>query len=108
MIVRIYTGADGQSHFEDMDLGDAEIVDLKSGAPMSIRRVPNGAFFDWHTSDRHYAFFLEGQVEVVIGDGTVRHLGVGDAVLEEDSTGQGHTTRFIGGPAMVVNVTLPD
>jgi hypothetical protein len=39
---------------------------------------------------------LSGQVEIGIGDGTVRRLGPGDVMLAEDLTGQGHTTRAVG------------
>ena len=37
-------------------------------------------------------------MEVVIGDGRTRRFGPGDAVLFEDLTGQGHTSRSVGGP----------
>ena len=39
MIVRLYTGEDGQAHFEDLDVpaGDTETVDLQTGADMTYR-----------------------------------------------------------------------
>ena len=49
-----------------------------------------------------------GQMEVVIGDGTTRRFGPGDAVLFEDLTGQGHTSRSVGGDRLTAIVPLAD
>ena len=99
--VRCYTGTDGQSHFEDLDLLPADIERSIEQAASSITftRSPNGRFSDWHNAPRRqYAIFLSGgQMEVAIGDGTSRRFGPGDAVLFEDLTGQGHTSRSVGG-----------
>ncbi|SVD86514.1 uncharacterized protein METZ01_LOCUS439368 [marine metagenome] len=35
-------------------------------------------------------------MEFEIGDGTKRQFGIGDVILAEDITGQGHITRVIG------------
>ena len=99
MIVRLYTGSDGQAHFEDLNRpsGETETVALKAGADMTFRRFPDGTFSDWHTAPRRqYIFILAGQVEIGIGDGTMRRLGAGDILQVEDTTGQGHTTRSVG------------
>ena len=112
MIVRLYTGDDGQSHFEDLPYPDGDdviTVAPKPGVDMTVRRAPDGQFYDWHTaSPRHYAFIVSGEMEAVIGDGTVRRFGPGTMILEEDTTGQGHTTRVVTGPCIVVNITLPE
>ena len=52
MIVRLYTGEDGQAHFEDLNLpaGDTETVALKTGADMTYRRFTDGSFSDWHNA----------------------------------------------------------
>ena len=39
---------------------------------------------------------LEGEVEIGLGDGTVRRFGPCHVTLAEDLTGQGHTTRVVG------------
>ena len=49
-----------------------------------------------------------GQMEVGVGDGTVRRFGPGDAVLFEDLTGQGHTARTVGGDRLAASVLLAD
>ena len=77
---------------------------------VSPTRSPNGRFSDWHNAPRRqYAIFLSGgQMEVVIGDGTTRRFGPGDAVLFEDLTGQGHTSRSVGGDRLTAIVPLAD
>jgi quercetin dioxygenase-like cupin family protein len=53
---------------------------------------------DWHTAPRkQYVITLSGEVEIGLGDGSVHRFGPGDVMLAEDLTGQGHTTRAVGG-----------
>ena len=108
--VRCYTGDDGQSHFEDLDLlppGVEETTGLPAANIIFTRR-PDGRFEDWHNAPRRqYVIFLSGgQMEVVVGDGTTRRFGPGDAVLFEDLTGQGHTSRTVGGDRLTIIVPL--
>ena len=102
MIVRIYTGPDGQTHFEDLPL-PAEVA-LQAGANLTLRSFPADYFSDWHTAPQ-YIFILAGQMEIGIGDGTARRFGPGDVVLADDLTGQGHTTRSLGVPR--ISATVP-
>jgi mannose-6-phosphate isomerase-like protein (cupin superfamily) len=99
MIVRIYTGDDGQTHFEDLPLPTQEShhVPVQAGANLVFRHFPGDYWSDWHTAPRRqYIFILEGQMEIGIGDGTSRRFGPGDVVLADDLTGRGHTTRSLG------------
>ena len=102
MIVRIYTGPDGQTHFEDLPLPAAEAshnVALQAGANLVFRSFPADYFSDWHTAPRRqYIFILAGQMEIGIGDGTTRRFGPGDVILADDLTGRGHTSRVLGVP----------
>ena len=107
MIIRLYTGGDGQAHFEDLAVpaGETETVALKADADMTFRRFPDGSFSDWHNAPRiQYVMVLSGQMEIGIGDGTIRTLGPGDILQVEDLTGQGHTTRSVGDR---VSVSVP-
>lgn len=110
--VRVYTGADGQSHFEDLDLlpPDLERSVAQPTANITFGRSPNESFSDWHVAPRRqYAIFMSGgQMEVGMGDGTVRRFGPGDAVLFEDLTGQGHTSRTVGGDRLSAVVPLAE
>ncbi len=108
MIVRIYTGEDGQTHFEALP-PPAEAsynVPLQPGANLAFRCFPADYWSDWHTAPRRqYIFILAGLMEIGIGDGTTRRFGPGDVVLADDLTGQGHTTRSLGVPR--ISATVP-
>src|SRR5215470_5038537 len=109
MIVRIYTGNDGQTHFEDLNIPAEEIqnVAIQAGSSIVFRRFPADHFSDWHTAPRRqYIFILSGQMEIGIGDGTTRRFGPGDVVLADDMTGKGHTTRSLGVPRMSASVPV--
>ena len=102
-IERIYTGSDNQSHFESVELqelsddagGVATTLQSASGIMFNRWQVGRGA--DWHPAPRRqYLVVLSGRVEFEIGDGTKRQFGIGDVILAEDITGQGHITRVIG------------
>lgn len=113
-VVRLYTGSDNQSHFEDVQ------VPLKDGGKVGFlsERVPvTGIVFretagdynyDFHTAPRRqYVVNLEGEVEIEVGDGTRRILRSGDILLAEDTTGQGHISRAVAGkPRRSLFITL--
>ena len=111
-LVRVYTSNDGVTHFEDVELfppdvqGDRSSVDVAS-TNISFFHVRDGVFHDWHNAaQRNYIIFMSGgQMEVQVGDGTVRRFGVGDAVLFEDLTGQGHIARNLGDMVFALVVT---
>ncbi len=102
-VIRIYTGDDNQSHFEEIEMefkprGDAtETTPLQAATDIVFRRAPAGYVHDWHVAPkRQYVITLSGQWEVEIGDGTVRRFGPGEILLAEDVTGQGHKSRVLG------------
>ena len=113
-IVRLYTGADNQSHFEDVR------ITLKSGGRIGfmselmkatgiVFRETSGDYnYDFHTAPRRqYVVNLEGEVEIEVGDGTKRILRSGDVLLAEDTTGQGHISRAVAGkPRKSLFITL--
>jgi hypothetical protein len=107
MIVRIYTGDDGQTHFEDLPLPSDQNVALQAGGNLVFRAFPADYFSDWHTAPRRqYIFILSGLMEIGIGDGTTRRFGPGDVVLADDLTGKGHTTRSLGVPRISATVAV--
>ena len=109
MIVRLYTGTDGQSHFEELVLpasGDQESP-LQTGKGIVFRRQEPGLFIDWHPAPRRqWVITLSGKVEIGVGDSTIMCFGPGDAMLAEDLAGKGHTTRIIGSETRT-SVTIP-
>jgi|TARA_B100000315_G_scaffold254372_1_gene295289 hypothetical protein len=113
-VTRIYTGDDGQSHFEDVE------VELQStGAagllsePVATRSVifrQTGADYDldFHPAPRRqYVVNLTGRVELETGSGDKRILGGGEILLAEDTTGQGHKSKAVGDePRQCLFITL--
>jgi quercetin dioxygenase-like cupin family protein len=114
MIIRLYAGEDGQSHFEDItfpliaDDRGRERAPLQGATGIQFTRFPVGYVSDWHTASRRmYVLILSGQVDCKIGDGTVQRLGPGDVMIEEDLTGQGHSNRVVGDhPVLVAFVRM--
>jgi hypothetical protein len=92
---RLYTGTDGQSHFEDLDQreGADEFMKAHEVKALVFKNDFNRAdLHAWHTAPRRqWCITLSGSVEIGIGDGTVRVFEPGDVFLAEDITGQGHT-----------------
>lgn len=107
-ISRLYTGADGQSHIEELDLeSHPELATLHAAKSIVFRKTEPGHFSDWHRGPRRqYVITLSGEVEIGLGDGTVHRFGPGHVNLVEDLTGQGHTTRVIGHQPRL-SVTIP-
>ena len=112
-IIRIHTGTDGQSHFEDVvprfeSRGDKSAnAELIPGSGIVIRRFEPDRANPWHHAPgRAVVFTLSGAVDIEIGDGTVRRLGPGDILIAEDLAGQGHVTREVG-PEPRVSIFVP-
>jgi quercetin dioxygenase-like cupin family protein len=108
-IIRIFTGEDGESQFEEIEPSSHPL--LRSPQPtleIEFKPMPVGYFNDWHTAPcRQYVISLSGEMEVGIGDGSVRRFRPGDVLLADDLTGRGHTTRTIGDqPHLTAQVRL--
>jgi len=115
-LVRVYTGADGRSHFEDVtvDLDErgplGRISALWPGKGVMFREVDGDYALDFHNAPRRQLVVnLTGSVDIEVGDGTVRRLGPGAILLAEDTTGQGHISRAVDGePRTCLFVPLDD
>ena len=107
-IFRMYTGPDGKSHWEEQTLAEhPTLTKAQATAHIVFSEQPAGKFLDWHPAPRRqYVIVVSGQLEIGFGDGTTRRFGPGDARLVEDTTGQGHTTRYVG-PGPVITATIP-
>lgn len=113
-VVRLYTGADGRSHFEDIkiplkDAGKIGFLSERIKATGIVFRETGGDYdYDFHTAPRRqYVVNLEGEVEIEVGDGTKRILRSGEILLAEDTTGQGHISRAVAGkPRKSLFITL--
>jgi hypothetical protein len=91
---RLYSGSDGQSHFEALDAGKAsEFFNKTRDAKSYLFRddfAPH--IVNYHCAPhRRWVITLSGSVEIGVGDGSRMTFHPGDVLLAEDTTGQGHT-----------------
>lgn len=95
-IYRMYTGADQETHIEELDLdAHPDLESLQGVSGMKFQR--SQGVMDYHPApDRRWVVVLAGEVEIGLGDGSKHRFGKGDIRLIEDVTGHGHTTRFLG------------
>ncbi len=113
-ITRLYAGKDNESHFEDVeitleDAGDiGALSDSVNATGIIFRRTGPDYNYEWHNApQRQYIIMLDGEVDVEIGDGTVRRFSTGDILLAEDTTGRGHFSRAANNkPRTSIFVTL--
>lgn len=103
-VVRIYTGDDGESHFQDVDIAleargpVGRLSELIRGPGVLFREVDGDYDLDFHNAPRRqFVVNLVGSVDIEIGDGTVRRLGPGSILLAEDTSGRGHISRAVNG-----------
>ena len=103
-ITRLYTGADGNSHFEEIEV---KIEKLQPGEGIIFREERPSYVKDWHPAPRRqYVITLAGQGEIELTDGTKRRFGPGDIMLADDTAGRGHITRVISSEPRLY-VTIP-
>jgi quercetin dioxygenase-like cupin family protein len=109
MITRIYTGPDGQSRAEQIEMkangGTSEMIKA-TGVQFSSR--PAGPASEWHVGPmRQYVITLSGRAELEVGDGKKVAVGPGQIDLIEDTTGKGHITKNLE-DRIVVTIPLAD
>lgn len=116
LVTRIYSGDDGQSHFEELDLPltVSDVGALSSAIPIEsifFRDTSEAGpeVWDFHVAPRRQlALHLTGRTEIETGDGSRRTFGPGDVLLADDLTGQGHISREVEGPRLQVFAVLSD
>jgi predicted house-cleaning NTP pyrophosphatase (Maf/HAM1 superfamily) len=96
-VTRIYTGPDGQSHAEELQMKlNGRTSELMKATGVQFSRTPAGYFNDWHVGPRRqYVITLSGRGEIEVAGGK-KISGPGHINLIEDLTGKGHTTRVLG------------
>ena len=102
-IHNLYTDANGESHFRDIEIDWAE---ERRGSKLSKRLPATGIIFretvgeydlDWHPAPRRqYIVNLDAGVKITASDGEVRVIGAGEIILVEDTTGKGHLSQGMG------------
>lgn len=101
-------GDDGESHFVEslIEMTARDFAPPAAPLEVSVPQATSDAIFfraapGWdgqqHPSPaRQWVFCLQGAFEVEASDGEVRQMRPGDALLLEDVTSRGHTTRIVG------------
>ena len=100
--IRLWTGDDGQSHFEH------GVIDLHAGArgdflssrmdavSMALQETDSGGSFDWHTAPaRQFVITLSGRLDFVTREQKHFHLDSSTLLLAEDTAGGGHSWRLV-------------
>jgi quercetin dioxygenase-like cupin family protein len=102
-VTRVYTGPDGQSHAEDIEVKrtpisrptGAEGSDTLRVTGLSFRRTPHGTVTDWHTAPgRQYVIGIRGRGEIEVAGGQKIPIEPGRVLRVEDVTGKGHISRY--------------
>ena len=113
-ITRVYTGDDGESHFERIIVAQTEsrygsLSRMFDAEGVIFRTTPVGGELDFHNAPRRqFVVTLSGVVEIEVGDGSTVRLQGGDILLADDVTGRGHITRDLEGPRHSLFIPLPD
>lgn len=104
---RLFADDSGESHFDDIEIEFTTTDYIQSAAPLdfsptlpasqvSFMRAPAGWTSDLHVSSARNMFFvLTGEWEVTASDGESRRFATGSALLVEDTTGKGHSSRVV-------------
>jgi len=103
-IHNLYTDANGESHFRDVEI---EWAEERRGSKLSKRLPANGVIFretqaehevDWHPAPRRqYIVNLDAGVKITASDGESRFIGAGEILLVEDTSGKGHLSQHLEG-----------
>jgi quercetin dioxygenase-like cupin family protein len=100
--IRLWTGDDGQSHFEK------GVIDLQKGArgdflsskidavSISFQHTDAGGAFDWHADPvRRFVITLSGTLDFVTREDKHFILNPEILLLAEDTTGGGHSWKLV-------------
>lgn len=126
--VRIYASADGESHFEEVDVPMHTMTTVTGVSISEWHSEPIGDFFrfnrvdpnsddpasasagdwgPWHPEPRReFIIRLAGEVEIEVSDGEIRRLGPGSVLLAEDTTGKGHRNKRLSDDVRSVFIPL--
>jgi hypothetical protein len=99
--VRIWTGDDGNSYFEEgvIDLEPGQRGDMLSGrigtTTISFQETASGGTFAWHTAPaRQLVITLSGTLDFQTREGEHFPIAPGDILFAEDTAGSGHSWKL--------------
>ena len=115
IVTRLYTGADGQSYAEDVEVAWQSAKLRAELSESTSTRVTGAQFLRWPrnfvwkdhpASKRQYVIIVSGRGQVDVAGGTKVELTPGRVLLAEDVTGKGHVTR-VGPDEDLVMLLVP-
>ena len=104
---RLFADHSGESHFGDIEIEFAANDYVQSAPPLdfsatlpasqfTFMRAPAAWTSDFHVSSARNMFVVvSGEWEVTASDGESRRFSTGSALLVEDTTGTGHSSRVV-------------
>jgi quercetin dioxygenase-like cupin family protein len=101
-MTRLYTGADNQTHSEEVEVkfpgGESNAVSkMMQVTGAELHRAAPGRVSDWHRGPSHrYVITLSGHGELEVAGGKKIPVEPGHIELIEDTTGKGHITKVTG------------
>ncbi len=114
--VRLYSGPDGESHFEDVNVALTTVDFAPPALPLDVSEwqpAERVGFvygrLGWHgdphpTPRRQFFIWLAGHNVIQVSDGETRHFRPGAVLFVEDTTGKGHSSRIEGDEAAMCMV----
>jgi quercetin dioxygenase-like cupin family protein len=100
--IRLWTGDDQNSHFEEgfLDIEPGRNADLLTGqlpaSTISFEETAPGGKLDWHTAPvRQLVITLSGTLDFWTRGGAHFLISPGDVLLAEDTAGGGHSWRLV-------------
>lgn len=112
-VTRIYTAADGEAYFQDVDIPfeSAELGAHSAMFPVEklfFRLWPAGHERGYHVAPRRqWLLLMNGVIEIECKGGK-RRFSRGDILFAEDVSGRGHITRNIEGDRIFAYLPVPD
>jgi quercetin dioxygenase-like cupin family protein len=101
--VRLWTGEDQNSHFEEgfINLGEGMRGDAFGKAvravELSFQETRSGGSYEWHQDPvPRFVITLSGTLEFEVKSGATFTIRPGDILLAQDNSGSGHKWRLIG------------
>jgi quercetin dioxygenase-like cupin family protein len=101
--VRLWTGTDQNSHFEEGFInldegmrGDAVGKPVQA-VQLSFQETCSGGSYEWHRDPvPRFVITLSGTLEFEVKSGATFIIRPGDILLAQDNSGSGHKWRLIG------------
>jgi hypothetical protein len=113
-ISRIFTDAEGGSHFELVPILMEEQSELgffstpiKNLGSMRFQKLFSNGEWDFHTTgSKSYIVLMEGVLEIEVSDGEHHRFVAGDVILFDDVSGEGHKTKTLENSACGMVLSL--